>query len=78
MLEAIGIIGVICILGAYFMLQKGAWNAHSQKYIFTNMAGSACVILSLMDNWNLPSFLIQAFWIAISIYGLIRHKGKAV
>lgn len=77
MLELIGIVGVACILGSYLQLQRGVWGAHSQKYLFTNMTGSFLVILSLFDNWNLPSFLIQSFWIAISLYGLVKYKRMA-
>lgn len=78
MLEIVGIVGVVCILICYFLLQRDVWTPHSPKYLGLNIAGSFLVIISLIGSWNLPSFLIQSFWIAISLYGLYKHYKEKV
>jgi hypothetical protein len=37
-----------------------------------NLAGSLLICVSLAESFNLPSALIEVFWIAISVYGLAR------
>jgi hypothetical protein len=34
------------------------------------------ILISLFADWNLPAFVMEVFWILISIYGLARHYGK--
>ena len=33
-----------------------------------------CCLISLYDAWNLPSVVIETFWAAISLYGMIRNR----
>ncbi|MHC4145950.1 MAG: CBU_0592 family membrane protein [Planctomycetota bacterium] len=30
-------------------------------------------LVSLMYDFNLPAFIIEAFWLLISIYGVVRY-----
>ena len=75
--NAVGIIGMVGILLAYFMLQLGRWQAHKPHYLYTNIIGSSCLIVSLCWSWNLALFLLQCAWIMISGYGLIKYYRKA-
>ncbi len=70
--DVIGNIGVICFLLAYFLLQRGV-VLHSQlSYLLLNLAGSLMLIFSLLINWNLSAFLLEAAWALISIYGIVK------
>lgn len=69
----VGNIGIVCFLAAYFLLQKGTWKAHGFAYLFSNFCGSVLLMASLMIDWNLPAFLLEAAWCLISIYGLIKY-----
>jgi len=71
--DIIGIAGFIQLILAYFLLQAGKLGGHSRTYLYLNISASVCIMFSLFYTWNLPSFLIQTFWIAISIYGLKRR-----
>lgn len=77
--DAIGLMGVTLIVSCYFLIQIGKINAVQPIYSILNMIGSILIIISLYSNFNLPSFIIEAFWILISIVGLIRalkHKAR--
>ena len=74
LLTVIGIVGVALVLLAYFLLQKGKLTPRDRAYPLMNIAGSLGIVVSLIEAWNLPSFIIQCCWIAISIYGMVRHR----
>jgi hypothetical protein len=67
--NTVGITGVACILFAYFMLLRGKLKSDYFSYLGLNFFGSLCIIFSLIYQWNLSAFVIQASWIAISLYG---------
>jgi paired small multidrug resistance pump len=74
--DIIGSIGVGCFLTAYFYLQKGTWKPHSAIYLSANLAGAVLVMISLVMDWNLPAFLLEAAWALISIWGLSKIYAK--
>jgi len=69
----IGNIGVVCFLLAYFLLQKGKILHTSFSYLLLNLAGSLLVLFSLIINWNLPAFLLEAAWALISMWGIYQN-----
>jgi len=74
----LGGIGVICFLTAYFLLQKGAISANGIHYLGMNLAGAVLVMLSLLVDWNLSAFVLEAAWAGISLYGIYRHLYKKI
>jgi paired small multidrug resistance pump len=72
--DIVGIIGVILILAAFFLLQIGKLNARDFLYSLLNLFGALGILISLIQAWNLSAFLIEMAWTLISIYGLIKHS----
>ena len=72
----VGNIGVVCFLAAYWLLQKGKLAHTGLAYLGLNLIGAILVMLSLMVDWNLPAFLLEAAWALISIYGIVTHLMK--
>lgn len=70
MVDIIGIIGVAIVVVTYFLLQSEKIDSKSFLYSFLNAFGSLLIMYSLLYNWNLASFIIEIFWILISLYGL--------
>ncbi len=70
--DIVGNIGVVCFLVAYFLLQKGMLRHDELKYLLLNLAGALLLIFSLLINWNLSAFLLEAAWALISVYGIIK------
>lgn len=74
--NTLGNIGMLCFLGAYFLLQRGKMQATGYDYLGLNLAGSVLLMLSLSRDWNLPAFLLEAAWCAISSYGIFTRWRK--
>ena len=58
--NAIGLIGVALILLAYFLLQRGTLTARRMAYLLQNLLGASLILVSLVHDWNLAAFVIEA------------------
>lgn len=73
----IGFVGMLCIVWAYFLLQRGNYGIDSLPYQLLNLVGAVLLIISLLVHFNLGSFLIEVFWIVITLYGMYKNLKKA-
>ncbi len=71
--RAIGLVGAAIFVVAYFANQARWLSAHDWRFPAANLAGSLLILVSLFDEWNLPSVVIEVFWAAISVYGLLNR-----
>ena len=71
--DMVGIFGVSLIVLAYFLISSDRLSGKDPRYHLLNLIGAIAVLLSLLVHWNLPSFIIEVVWIAVSLYGLWRH-----
>lgn len=72
--NAVGIFGIALIIVAYFLLQTGRMQTSHLAYPLLNLVGAFLHIISLYRFWNLASFVIEIFWMAISIYGIVKIR----
>ena len=70
--HAVGLSGTAMILSAYCALQTGHMAAETLVYNYLNLVGAVLILVSLYFHFNLASFVIEIFWIAASILGLVR------
>lgn len=70
--DFVGNIGVFLILITYLLLQLGKLNNHAISYSILNAIGASAILLSLYFNFNLSAFLIELFWLVISIFGIVK------
>ena len=75
--QIIGFVGMIFIIYAYFLLQIGKYDSKSLQFQYINLIGAVLLLISLCVHFNLGSFIIEVFWILITLYGIIKHKKKA-
>jgi predicted membrane protein len=68
--DVIGLIGVALILVAYFALQTQRLAAEDWRFSAINGVGALLIMISLYFTFNLASFVIEVFWLIISLYGL--------
>ena len=68
--DIIGNIGVILIVGSYLLLQIGKLASTGLLYSCVNAVGAALIISSLLVEWNASAFMIEFFWLLISLLGV--------
>ena len=70
--DAIGFVGVLLILAAYFLLQTERLSTQQLSYQVLNGLGAALVLVSLCFTFNLSAFIIEIAWLLISLYGAAK------
>jgi hypothetical protein len=68
----LGIVGSAIVIVAYLAVARGSIAADSRPYYLANLLGAALIFVSLWWAWNLPAAIVELFWAAISVYGLVR------
>ncbi len=72
--DFLGNVGVFLILWTYLLLQMEKISSRSFVYSLTNAAGALLVLISLCFQFNLSAFIIEFFWLIISLYGLSQSR----
>lgn len=70
--DLVGNVGVLLMVIAYLLLQIEKLSSSAVSYLLLNVAGAMMVIISLASRFNLSAFLMEAFWLLISLYGLTK------
>ena len=74
---ALGLAGSLLVVGAYLLNQLGRLASSDWRFPAANLVGALAILLSLTDAWNLPAAVIEVFWAAISLFGLVRAFRQA-
>ena len=70
--DLVGNLGVLLMVIAYLLLQLEKLSGSALSYLLLNAVGAVLVMISLMFRFNLSAFLMEAFWLLISLYGLAK------
>ena len=70
--DFLGNIGVVLIIIDYLLLQLNRISSNSLSYSLLNAVGATLIIVSLISNFNLSAFIMEAIWVLISLFGLYR------
>jgi hypothetical protein len=71
-----GNVGVALMVIGYLLLQAEKLRSTDLSYSLMNGAGALLVVISLFYRFNLSAFLVEVFWLLISVYGLIRYLSR--
>jgi hypothetical protein len=71
--DFLGNIGVVLITIDYLLLQLNRISSNSLSYSLLNAVGAGLIIISLIFNFNLSAFIMEAIWVVISLFGLYRY-----
>ena len=72
--DFLGNVGVLLILLSYLLLQMKKIKSQSMYYSLMNATGALLILVSLYYNFNLSAFVMEIFWILISLYGLWQSR----
>lgn len=70
--DMVGLVGVSCILVAYYLLNAGRISSKSLSYQLINFCGAWLILFSLFFHWNTASVVIEIAWISISTMGMVK------
>jgi hypothetical protein len=73
LLDVVGLLGAVLLMVAYLLLQVNKLQSNGLTYSLLNAIGALLIVFSLLVNFNLAAFLIEVFWVLISLIGIIRY-----
>lgn len=71
--DIIGTLGVALIVLTYILLQLGRVRSEQIVYSLLNAAGASLILVSLYFSFNFPSFIVEFFWLLISLFGIGKY-----
>ncbi len=71
--DFLGSIGTFVIIVTYLLLQFGKLKSETLLYSLINTAGAGLILISLLHSFNLSAFIVEFFWVLISLYGISKH-----
>jgi chromate transport protein ChrA len=70
--DFVGTIGTALIIITYILLQTERIKSSSLIYSLLNAAGAATIIVSLLFSFNFSAFMVEFFWLLISLFGIVK------
>jgi len=70
--DILGTLGVGVIILTYVLLQIERIRSGQVIYSLLNAIGALLILISLCYSFNLPSFIVEFFWLLISVFGIAR------
>ncbi len=74
--DFLGSIGVGIIIFTYILLQLEKLRSESLIYSLFNALGASLILISLIYSFNFSAFVVEFFWVLISLYGIGKYFWK--
>ena len=71
--DILGTLGVATIIITYILLQLEYVRSIQLIYSLLNAVGSGLILVSLYFSFNFPSFVVEIFWLIISLFGVGKY-----
>lgn len=71
-IDAVGWLGGLIVVVAYFMISSGKTNAKSPLFQSLNLIGSVFLIINTYAKGAYPSAVVNVIWVGIALYGFYR------
>ncbi len=71
--DILGTVGVAVIIVTYVLLQLGKVRSEQLIYSLLNAVGATLILISLYFAFNFPSFVVEFFWLLISLFGIGKY-----
>jgi hypothetical protein len=79
LIEVVGWIGALLILGAYILLSTGRLDGRSRAYQWMNVVGAAGFVVNSGWNGAMPSAVLNVIWMGMGFLTLwqVRQSRKS-
>ncbi|WP_026995067.1 CBU_0592 family membrane protein [Flectobacillus major] len=74
LIEILGWIGSVLIVGAYAFNMQGKLKADSPLYIWSNLLGGIFFVVNTLAHKAYPSAMVNVVWVFIAIYSIIKAR----
>ena len=74
--DILGTLGVGVIIITYVLLQIERVRSDQLIYSVLNAVGAALILVSLYFEFNLPSVVVEVFWLLISLFGIGKYIAR--
>lgn len=71
--DILGTVGVALIVITYVLLQTERLKSGQLSYSLLNALGAALILVSLYYSFNFPAFVVEFFWLLISLFGIAKY-----
>lgn len=71
--DILGTVGVAVIILTYVLMQIGRIRSDQLSYSLLNAVGALLILISLYFSFNFPSFVVEFFWLLISLFGIGKY-----
>jgi hypothetical protein len=71
--DFVGSLGVFIIIFTYVLLQAEKIRSETLQYSLFNALGASLIIVSLLYDFNFPAFIVEFFWLLISLFGIGKY-----
>ena len=78
LLLLLGYVGILFLVGGYFMLLSGHMKVTDTNFMMLNILGSLFVVLALYTGITLPLMYVLGVWLLISVFGWFKHSTTTV
>lgn len=72
--EAIGWIGTVLIVSAYYLVSTNRISGTSRNYQLLNFFGAIAVGVNVFKQAAWPALTLEVIWAIIAIYSLVKTK----
>lgn len=74
LVEIIGWIGTILIVGAYFLNINGKIKSTAVPYILANLVGGILFSIYTYAHRTYPNMVVNVVWVIIAIAAIVKKK----
>jgi hypothetical protein len=67
----IGIVGMLCILIAFFLLETHRWSADEMAYDMMNAIGSILLVINAWHGHAWPFLILNGVWALVSLRDVV-------
>ena len=71
-MQIIGWVGVVCVIGMYFLLVTNRITGQNKWYLLSNIFGPGLIAISSYYQHAYPSVGVQVLVIAMTLFGLYK------